>query len=127
MSLISSACYAGPGRVKKELLFDVRTEARRCAVLVVSNKDFNKILDFKSSCDTFVIDSRRMAHIFVDRQWLTATIVDSADSDGGDLDNLTISNSRGRVLATRTNIPSCGSIVVALAGETGLQREVVNE
>jgi len=110
--LLTSNSYAG---IVKDLLFDMRMEAERCTVLYVSSLDENQVLGSKSICDSYIIASPRKAYLEIRNSWYTAIIKESRDADGGDLDNLTILNRSGKVVATRKNIPSCGNIVFALA------------
>ena len=104
---------------KKELLFDIKTETKKCVVqhIAVTSESQNTI-SFESVCDSLKIVSSTEAQIEIEGQWFTARITESAESDGGDLDDLTIFNSNGKVVATKTNIPSYDNIIVAMAGDS---------
>ncbi len=110
---------------KKELLQDIRIETKKCIVQIVSNASATEnenVLGFKSLCSSLVILSPNEAKILIDGEWLNAAISESAESDGGDLDDLTIINTKGQILATKTNIAAYDSIIVAMAGESDFKK-----
>ena len=125
LCVLSSASYADIlHEVKKELFFDIKTETKRCAIQLISKFDASEVVGYKSICDTLVIVSQREANIMIDKKWLKATIEDSIESDGGDLDNLIITRNN-KIVAKRINVPSCGSIINAMAGEE-FEKEIID-
>ncbi len=107
---------------KRELLQDIKAETRRCALqLLAPNGHGQKVIGYVSLCPTLKIISQGVAQIYIDGDWLGAKIAESPESDGGDLDDLYIFNSRGILLAKRTNIPAFDMIIVAMAGTTELK------
>lgn len=124
LGLLTTTCYAG---IVKDILFDIRMEADKCTVLYVSISDENKILGSKSICSTYQIHSPRKASIKIYGEWYTAIIKESKYSDGGDLDNLKIINKSGRVVASRTNVPSCGNIIFALSDGREFTKITISE
>lgn len=104
---------------KKELLSDLKEETKKCAVQIVATKptaDNSEVVGFKSVCTSLVIVSQAEARLYIDGEWVVATIKESTESDGGDLDDLYITNDQGKILATKTNIPAYDSVIVALVG-----------
>jgi hypothetical protein len=49
-------------------------------------------------------------------EWYLADIVESAESDGGDLNDVTVLDQNGATVAQRTNTLAFGDILLALAG-----------
>ena len=121
--LFTNASFANDNGTKKELISDIKIETKKCAVQIVAvNTDSEQVQAFRSVCNTLVIVSRDEAQIQIEGEWLTAKITESAESDGGDLDDLAITNANGQVLATKTNIPAYDSVVVAMAGDSNLRK-----
>jgi hypothetical protein len=121
MCAVSTLGYSKDLSPKKELLADIKAETKKCAVQVVdanSENENGKVIGFKSVCSSLVITSDSEANIQIDGEWLVAKIAESKESDGGDLDDLTIINSKGKVIATKTNIPAYDNIIVAMAGDS---------
>lgn len=122
-ALISSSALvsASVNEKNKELFSDIKLETKKCAVQIISTKNETEnesVLGFKSICKSLKITSGTQARILIDGEWLKASIVESAESDGGDLDDLIISNSSNKVLAIKTNIPAYDNVVVAMAGDS---------
>ncbi|MBC7540520.1 MAG: hypothetical protein H7281_16975 [Bacteriovorax sp.] len=126
MSLLfvtTSYVFANDNGTKKELLADIKEETKKCAVQIISvSSESENVLNFESECSSLKILSSNEAQILIDGQWLTARITESGESDGGDLDDLAILNSEGKVLATKTNIPAYDSVVVAMAGDSDFKK-----
>ena len=120
----TSMGYSKELSVKKELLSDISAETKKCAVQIVSTKDKAKgsVIGFQSVCASLVIVSKSEAQIFIDGEWLFAKITESKESDGGDLDDLSITRSNGTVLAKKSNIAAFDSIVVAMAGGSDFKK-----
>jgi hypothetical protein len=108
----------------KEILADIKVETKKCAVKLVSgNTEGKTVVGFKSICKSLKILSSSEAQILIDGAWLTAIICESSQSDGGDLDDLTIQSSTGKVLATKKNIPAYDSVIVAMAGDSNIREK----
>ncbi len=126
MVLSSSHLFALEGLPKKELLRDIKEQTKKCTVQVVSNpsasEENEKVLGYKSLCSTLIIVSPIEAQVFIEGEWLTANITESAESDGGDLDDLTIINSKGQTIATKTNIAAYDNVLVAMAGDSDFRK-----
>jgi hypothetical protein len=123
--LCSFQAMALEGSPKKELLMDIKTQTKKCAVQIVSpavNNDNEKVVGYKSICAQLKIISQTEAQILIDGEWLTAKITESAESDGGDLDDLAITDANDRQLASKTNIAAYDSILVAMAGDTHFRK-----
>lgn len=126
--LVSSASFAETNAVKKELLQDLKEEAKKCVSEIVKTTDSKKeVVGYESACQTFKIVSMHQVQIFIDGEWLTATIEESALSDDGDLDNLYITNSANQVIAQKLNVAAYDSVVSAIVGsETELTERQLN-
>ena len=113
------------GSPKKELLQDLKQETKKCTVQIVSvaNETQNEnVVGYKSLCNTLKILSDAEAKILIDGQWFSATITESAESDGGDLDDLTIADSKGLIVATKSNIAAYDNVLVAMAGDSDFKK-----
>lgn len=101
--------------VKAELLHDIQTEVQKCAVpLVQKTNGITTVLGYKSKCPTLQITSKESAKIFIDGQWYVAKIAESKESDGGDLDDLFIFDSKGTLVAKRINVPAYDNVILAM-------------
>jgi len=90
---------------------------QNCAVAEVRESyDHRSIQSFVSRCQVLQIQSNSKALIYDQGQWYQALVTENADSDGGDLDDLTIRNAAGQVVATRTAFPAFDNVIFALAG-----------
>ncbi len=122
--LFSQSIFAAGMEPKKELLLDIQTQTKICAVQISDlSKSDNKEIGFTSTCPSLRIISKSVAQIFIDGDWLQATISESSESDGGDLDDLRISDSKGQVIALKTNIPAYDNVIVAMAGTSELRKK----
>lgn len=123
--LLSSQLWALDPIDQKELLQHIKHQTKLCIVQIVStsSKDENeKVLGFKSICKSLKILSPYSAQILIDKKWLNANISESSESDGGDLDDLVITNIDGITMATKTNIPAYDSVLVAMAGDSDFKK-----
>lgn len=130
-SLISStSLLAGDLTPRKELLQDIKEQTKKCAVQLVSEASETQnsnVVGYKSVCNELKIISPSEAQLYIEGEWLTANITESAESDGGDLDDLTITNAKGQTLATKTNIAAYDSVLVAMAGDTEFKKIMVKQ
>jgi len=107
---------------KKEILFDIKEQTKKCTVQTVATQGEDKhVTSYRSTCKTLRLLSPSSAQIYIDAEWFIAKITESAESDGGDLDDLFVYNSKGKLVAKRTNIAAYDNIVVAMAGTTELR------
>ena len=123
--LLSSALWATEVSPKRELLEDIKDQTKECVFQIIAKNTFLKnevIVGYKSYCNTLLILSNKEAQIYVDNEWFTATISESEDSDGGDLNDLTVVNANGQVVIQKTNIASFNSVLAAMAGDTSFLR-----
>lgn len=108
-----------------DFLKAIKTEVLNCAVMkVTKTKDNN--LEFKgiqSHCPTLKIFSQWQAQVYIQNEWLYATIFPSADSDGGDLNHLVIRDSYGFFIAGRRNVPAFNNVILALTSGAQLPIE----
>ena len=126
--LVASSTYAETSSVKKELLQDLKEEAKKCATVVIKTTNSNQeVVSYESTCETLKIISMHQVQIQIDGEWLTATIEESELSDDGDLDNLYITNSAGQRIAQKLNVAAYDSVISALVGsETELNERRLN-
>ena len=121
---LTKPLYAGESSAKKELLSDIKVETKKCAVQVVTTTEENEnVISYKSICDGLKITAQNEAAIMIDGEWLKAVITESAESDGGDLNDLIIYNLKGEILATKTNIAAFDSVIVAMAGDSNFNHK----
>ena len=74
-------------------------------------------LPLRSTCKQLIVTRDALnAHFVLEGEAFQANLVESEYSDGGDLYHLTIINNAGEEIATRTNFPAFGDILLALAG-----------
>ncbi len=108
-----------------EILKDVKEEVMKCALELVARGPASSdtsieinsnVVAFESTCPSLKILSQNKAQIFIENVWYTATISDSEDSDGGDLDNMVLTNPAGKVVATRTNVAAYNQVILAMTG-----------
>jgi hypothetical protein len=125
-SIIGTISFqASATSARRELLRDIKIQTKQCVVQIVSpvyESQNENVLGYKSLCGSLVIISPLEAQINIDGRWYQAVIKDSDESDGGDINDLSIMNSRGVVLATKTNIPAYDSVVVAMAGDNDFKK-----
>jgi hypothetical protein len=113
--LFMSTVVARAESVKVELLHDIQIEVQKCAVPLVQNtNEVMTVIGYKSKCSTLQVISKESAKIFIDGQWYSAKIAESKESDGGDLDDLFIFDSKGTLVAKRINVPAYDNVVLAM-------------
>jgi hypothetical protein len=123
--LASTQIFSFEASPRKEILRDIKIQTKKCVVQIVERNleaQNENVVGYKSLCGTFQISSPSEAHVFFEGEWLTASITESAESDGGDLDDLTITNSKGQIQVTKTNIAAYDSILVAMAGDSDFKK-----
>lgn len=96
-----------------EILQDLKAQVQSCAVELVSG---GKVVGFQSVCPTLRLLSQAQAQVMIEGHWYTASLAESDLSDGGDLDNMSLYNDRGAVVAARSNVPAYDQIVLAMVG-----------
>ena len=115
--LIPNTSRAQASDVKRELLLDLKEEATKCVVEIVKNSSGkSEVLGYESSCTTFKIVSNSLAQVYIDGQWYNIEIKESAASDGGDLDDMYVTNSTGKLVAQKSNVAAYDSVIAAIVG-----------
>jgi len=77
----------------------------------------------ESTCADLKLRSERRAEILIDGEWYLAEVTDSPHADGGDLDNMTLKNQSGQVVAERSDVAAYDMVVLALAGGNAKLRQ----
>ncbi len=108
----------------RELLQDLAAMTIKCAIRPYSiglngKKTYSPL---ESRCPQLRITSSRTALIYLERQTYYAELLESRDSDGGDLDDLFILDSYGRRVAMRHNVAAFDDVLLSLAG--GREQEI---
>lgn len=116
-TLFSDVSMAGLADVKKELLLDIKEETVKCIIqsIGIGASGANEVTGYESTCDTVKIESNTKAQVFIDNEWYSLEIKESALSDDGDLDDLFVCNAKNEVVATRKNVAAYDNIVMAMA------------
>ena len=101
-----------------ELLQDLKNLTQKCVVrpVTVSAAGATVLLPLKSTCQELILVGKMKAAITLENQNFYAEVVESQDSDGGDLDHLVIRNTHGRTIAIRRNVLAFDDVLIALAG-----------
>lgn len=108
-----------PSAVGPDFLERISDLARQCVVQPYSFDANGKraFLPLKSTCVELQGDSRaKKALIELGGIRYQAVIEESEDSDGGDLNDLSILDPSGRVVATRHNVAAFNNVFIALSG-----------
>ncbi|HEX7674378.1 MAG TPA: hypothetical protein VF412_09410 [Bdellovibrio sp.] len=115
-ALYSGLAHAELADAKKELLLDIKEEATKCITQIVSaNNAVEEVAGYQSSCSTIKILSSTTAQVFIDNEWFSLEVKESELSDGGDLDDLFVYNSKQQLVATRENVAAYDSVIMAMA------------
>jgi hypothetical protein len=106
---------SGPAR---ELLADLAALTLKCAVRPYSIDASGKKIYYplESRCPELRPTSPRTALVYLERKTFYAELLESRDSDGGDLDDLFILDAYGHRVAMRHNVAAFDDILLALAG-----------
>lgn len=115
-SLVIGPVYAEVSN-STELLQKVKSLTLRCAVQPYKlSSNGNKVFSSpKSHCSEIQVDGNK-ATLLVEGETFYAEIVESDDTDGGDLNHLTLFNSKNEVVAQRFNVLGFDNVLIALAG-----------
>jgi hypothetical protein len=98
--------------------------ASLCAVIPYAVVDGTKVQGMtRSQCDTLAVKNNELSFTVLG-QTFTAQVQDSADSDGGDLNDLEVKNSQGQVIVQASNILAYGDVIQALVGAKVQLKEV---
>jgi hypothetical protein len=91
----------------------------RCAVHPYTTMDSGEKTygPMESVCADLKINGSSAVFV-IDGEVFVATLQDSADSDGGDLNDVTVADSHGDVIITQQNVLAYRDIVVALVGRS---------
>ena len=103
----------------------VRQLVVHCAVMPVKRQGARKVAaPMVSVCrELRVADGG--AYFILGNSHYFAYLVESPDSDGGDLYHVRVINERRKVIAARDNVPAFGDVLLGLAGSPDGIREVV--
>lgn len=117
--LISVTLFAGlfvpiesQARERKPPRFwqEVRALVKRCSVV---SQDAERL---QSICASEVQTFSNGAQLRLNDRNYFAYIRDSEESDGGDLNDITVQDARGRTVAERKNVPAFGDVLLGLMG-----------
>ncbi|HAR42464.1 MAG TPA: hypothetical protein DCS07_07505 [Bdellovibrionales bacterium] len=127
--LVSSSASASPVSASVQnngLLKDIRQLTIDCVIEpYVLNSSGDKVFgDLTSTCDELQPDRNGGMRISFKGALLRAFIIESENSDGGDLNHLIILNGKGAVVAERHDILAFDNIYIALAGGDSEFRQV---
>lgn len=110
------------GSGQPTILSEITDLAHQCVVQPYTYNRMGKrqTLRLQSHCTEIQSSDPMHADLYLKGQHYRAVLAESADSDGGDLDHLSILNDQGQVMATRQNVAAFNEILIALAGgDTG--------
>jgi hypothetical protein len=100
------------------------TLASQCAVVPYAVVDGTKVQGTaRSECAALVLNNNQL-NFNVLGQSFTAQVQDSADSDGGDLNDLQVTNEQGQIVVQASNILAYGDVIQALVGSKIQLKEV---
>ena len=110
----------------QNLLAELKDLALRCVVQPVvrtaaGHKEYGPL---KSVCSELQETRNGGAIIMIRGEKLRAVLIEADESDGGDLDHLIVTNSKGDVVAQRKNVLAFENVFIALAGGNQNFREV---
>lgn len=115
--LIGQTAFAAPqGASYRGILGDLRNLTEKCVVrpYTVNRYGEKVLLPLQSTCQELIVTSERQATLILAGQNFYAEVIESQDSDGGDLTHLIIRNTHGRVIATRRNVLAFGNVLIGL-------------
>jgi hypothetical protein len=112
-SLTSAPALAAPGGFWSK----VRSLVEQCAAQPVT-------IDFEGHKTYYPLVSRcdelgayeGSAQFLLEDEWYSAELIESEDSDGGDLFDVRIERDRDSHVAIRKNVPAFGDVLVGMAG-----------
>lgn len=89
---------------------------QQCSQQTVTVENGKKVYGpLRSTCAEVLVKGSQ-AQFNLDGEWYLASIADSADSDGGDLNDVTVQDQSGVSVAERHNTLAFGDILVGLSG-----------
>jgi hypothetical protein len=118
---LSAAALADPAqsstRAQERFWTDVRDLVSRCSVQEIDRDSSGRIASshLRSSCAELEVRGAT-ATFTIEGETFVASMTESTLSDDGDLWNVYVQDSEGRLVATRTNVLAFGDILLALAG-----------
>lgn len=100
--------------------------ARACVVrpYVVNASGRTEYLPLRSICREIEVVNPSKARVVLSGRVVTVVIAESDHADGGDLNDVTVVNDRGRVLARMTAIPAFNDVLLALTGGREVFRRI---
>jgi hypothetical protein len=100
------------------------TLASQCAVVPYAVVDGTKVRGMaRSQCANLSVKNNQLEFTVLGETF-TAQVQDSADSDGGDLNDLQVTNAQGEVVVHASNVLAYGDVIQALVGSKVQLKEV---
>lgn len=116
-AMASDVNILGNSRSAQYLLQQLKKRVLEC---VEANSDAvsedGQRLGFRVKCADVKVTSAKQMFITYNKQSYAAILQDSAESDGGDLNDLYIYDSRSNLVATKYNVLAFNNIVLAITG-----------
>lgn len=98
--------------------------ASQCAVIPYAIIDGTKVQGVtRSQCANLAVKNNQLDFTVLGQPF-TAQVQDSADSDGGDLNDLQVTNAQGEVIVQASNVLAYGDVIQALVGSQVQLKEV---
>ena len=121
----SNLSFAQLAEAKKELLLDIKEETKKCVIQFISinNKD-KDVIGYESTCPSLVILNNQKARILIDNELFSVEVKESDKSDGGDLDDMFIYNSKHQLVAFRADVAAYDSVIMAMAPGVDFRKKV---
>jgi hypothetical protein len=115
--LISVASHASSHSLESKLLSSVHALGKSCIAFSYDTQDMtgNETVVYKNSCPQIQMIDDMSAALQLGKTQLFVMLLDSKDSDGGDLNDLAIFDANGKLLAKEANILAFGNLLRALA------------
>ena len=112
-----SAFSAQAGTASQNSFWEkVRGLVQQCSVQTFTVENGKKVDGpLRSNCAELQATGSE-ARFKLDGEWYSASIADSSDADGGDLNDVLVQDQNGSSVATRHNTLAFGDILVGLAG-----------
>jgi hypothetical protein len=100
------------------------TLASQCAVVPYTVVHGTKVLGMaRSQCSDLILKANELDFTLFGQSF-AAQVQDSADSDGGDLNDLVVTDSQGNVIIQKSEILAYGDVIQALVGAKVQLKEV---
>ena len=121
----SNQSFAQLAEAKRELLLDIKEETRKCVIQLISTNNKDKdVIGYESTCPSLVILTNQKAQILIDNELFSIEVKESDKSDGGDLDDMFIYNSKSHLVAIKENVAAYDSVIMAMAPGVDFKQRV---